>query len=117
MNAHLNAMYALVTYPTDRFKIVTSDLEMMVTIFLGHSAASTSIIYKYYVGVIRHNQQCEKNEMVLGRAPSTASKMTNGPHGDHTTRKDDMGDQPSGGETTWTNTGAARPGRGQHKTG
>ena len=33
------------------------------------------------------------------------------------TRKDDEGDQPSGGETTWTNTGATRYGRGQHKTG
>ena len=33
------------------------------------------------------------------------------------TRQDDKGDQPSGGETTWTNTGATRSGRGQHKTG
>ena len=33
------------------------------------------------------------------------------------TRKVDKGDQPSGGETTWTNTGATRYGRGQHKTG
>ena len=33
------------------------------------------------------------------------------------TRKDDKGDQPSGGETTWTNTGATRYGRGQHNTG
>ena len=33
------------------------------------------------------------------------------------TRKDDKGDQPSSGETTWTNTGATRYGRGQHKTG
>ena len=33
------------------------------------------------------------------------------------TRKDVKGDQPSGGETTWTNTGATRYGRGQHKTG
>ena len=33
------------------------------------------------------------------------------------TRKDDKGDQPSGGETTWANTGATRYGRGQHKTG
>ena len=31
-------------------------------------------------------------------------------------RKDDKGDQPSGGETTWTNTGATRYGRGHHKT-
>ena len=33
------------------------------------------------------------------------------------TRKDVKGDQPSGGETTWTNTEATRYGRGQHKTG
>ena len=33
------------------------------------------------------------------------------------TRKDDKGDQPSGGETTWTNTGATRYRREQHKTG
>ena len=33
------------------------------------------------------------------------------------TRKDDKGDHPSSGETTWTNTGATRYGRGQHKTG
>ena len=33
------------------------------------------------------------------------------------TRKDVKGDQPSGGETTWTNTGATQYGRGQHKTG
>ena len=39
------------------------------------------------------------------------------PLGDLTTRRDDKGDQPSGGETTWTNTGATRYGRGQHKTG
>ena len=32
-------------------------------------------------------------------------------------RKDDKGDQPSGGETTWTNTEATGYGRGQHKTG
>ena len=45
-----------------------------------------------------------------------ASKPTDG-LGDHMTRKDDKGDQPSGGETTWINTGATRYGRGQHKTG
>ncbi len=39
------------------------------------------------------------------------------PLGDHMTRKDVKGDQPSGGETTWINTGATRYGRGQHKTG
>ena len=37
--------------------------------------------------------------------------------GDHMTRKYDTGDQSSGGETTWTSTGATRSGRGQHKTG
>ena len=39
------------------------------------------------------------------------------PLGDHMPRKHDKGDQPSGGETTWTNTGATRYGREQHKTG
>ena len=39
------------------------------------------------------------------------------PLGDHATRKYDKGDQPSGGETIWTNTGATRSGRGQRKTG
>ena len=33
------------------------------------------------------------------------------------TSKDNKGDQPRGGETTWTNTGATRYGIGQHKTG
>ena len=33
------------------------------------------------------------------------------------TGKDDKGDQLSGGETTWTNSGVTRYGRGQHKTG
>ena len=33
------------------------------------------------------------------------------------TRKDVKGDKPSGGEMTFTNTGATRYGRGQHKTG
>ena len=39
-----------------------------------------------------------------GQGISTASKTTDGPRvsplGDHMTRKDDKGDQPSGGETT-----------------
>ena len=33
---------------------------------------------------------------------------------DHTTRKDDKGDQPIGGEMSWTNAGSTRSGRGQH---
>ena len=52
---------------------------------------------------------------------STASKTTDGPHvtplGDHKTRKGDKGDQPSGGETTWANTGGTRSGRGQPPSG
>ena len=55
------------------------------------------------------------------RKMKRSSKTTDGPHmsplGDHMTRKYDKGDQPSGGETTWTNMGATRSGRGQHKTG
>ena len=55
----------------------------------------------------RHNQQCEKNEVVLGTP--TASKTTGGPRvsplGDRMTRKDVKGDQRNDGETTWTNTG------------
>ena len=38
------------------------------------------------------------------------------PLGDHTTVKYAKGDQPSGGETTWTNTGATRYGRRQRET-
>ena len=52
---------------------------------------------------------------------STASETTDGPGmsplGDHTTRKDVKSDQPSGGETTLSNTGGTRSDRGQHKTG
>ena len=39
------------------------------------------------------------------------------PLGDHMTRKGDKGGQPKGGETTLTNTGTTRYGRGQHKAG
>ena len=39
------------------------------------------------------------------------------PLGNHMTRKYDNVDQSSGGETTWTHTGATRYGRGQHNTG
>ena len=42
--------------------------------------------------------------MVLGRAYQPPQRTTDGPRvsplGDHMTRKDDKGDQPSGGETT-----------------
>ena len=55
-----------------------------------------------------------------GQSISNASKTTDGPRvsplGDHMKIKDDKGDQPSGGETTWTNTGGTRYGRGQHNT-
>ena len=33
------------------------------------------------------------------------------PLGDHTTRQFDKGDQPFGGDMTWTNTGGTRSGR------
>ena len=49
--------------------------------------------------------------------PKTTDGLRVSPLGDHMTRKDDKGDQPSGGETTWIHTGATRYGRGQHKTG
>ena len=69
----------------------------------------------------RYNQQCEKNEMVMGRAYQSPQKTTDGPRvsqlGYQMTRKDDKGDQPSCGETTGTNTGATRSGRGQPNTG
>ena len=68
-----------------------------------------------------YNQQCEKNEVVLGRAhqpPQIRPMNLAFHHADAImTSSDDKGDQPCGGETTWTNTGAARSGRGQDKTG
>ena len=52
----------------------------------------------------RYNQHCNKNEMVLGRAyqPPQRRPMDLACHHLETimTRKDDKGDQPSGGETT-----------------
>ena len=54
----------------------------------------------------------EKNEMVLSRAyqPPQRVPMDLARHHLDTimTRKDDKGDQPIGGEMTWTNTGATR---------
>ena len=59
----------------------------------------------------------EKNEMVLGRAyqqPQGQPKDLAGHHLEtiinYDKKKDDKGGQPSGGETTWTNTGATRYG-------
>ena len=55
--------------------------------------------------------------MVLGRAhqPPQRRPMDLACHHLETimTRKDDKGDKPSSGETTWTNTGATRYGSGQ----
>ena len=64
----------------------------------------------------RYNLHCEKNEMILGRTYQPPQRRPmHGPRvsplGDHMTRKDDKGDRPSEGETTWTNTGATRYGR------
>ena len=68
-----------------------------------------------------YNQHCKKTEMVLGRAyqPPQRRPMDLACYHLETTmtRKGDEGDQPSGGETAWTNTGASRSGRGQHKAG
>ena len=58
--------------------------------------------------------------MVLGRAyqpperrPRTSRDTTWIPYDE----KNDKVDQPSDGETDWTNTGATRYGRGQHNIG
>ena len=70
----------------------------------------------------RYIQQCEtKKEMVLlGRAyqPPQRQPLDLACHHLETIiKKSQQGaEQPSGGETTWTNTGATRSGRGQHKT-
>ena len=70
----------------------------------------------------RHDQQCEKTEVVLGEGTPTASKTTDvglpqvSQPEDHATRKDDDGDQPNDGETTWVNTGRTRSHREQRKT-
>ena len=58
--------------------------------------------------------------MVLGRAyqpPQRRPMYLARHHLETMSRKYVKGDQPSGGETTWTNTGATRYGRGYHKTG
>ena len=52
--------------------------------------------------------------MVLGRAYQPPQRR---PMDLATWRIYDKGGQPSGGETTWANTGATRSDRGQHKTG
>ena len=70
----------------------------------------------------RHNQQYEKNEVIMGTAYyKPPERPTDGhdvsPLGYNTTRKYDMGDQSSGGETAWRNTGGTRSGRGLRTTG
>ena len=56
-----------------------------------------------------------KNEVFLSKAHQPPQK-TDGPRmsprGDHATRNNDKGDQPSDGETSWTNTCPSRSGRG-----
>ena len=63
----------------------------------------------------RYNQQCEKNEVVLDRAhqPPQIPSMDLACYHVHTARKDDNGDQASGGDTAWTNTGEIRSGTAQ----
>ena len=68
-----------------------------------------------------YNLFTEHNVLSLNQFDFRNKHSTDGPRasplGYHMTRKDVKGDQPSGGETTWTNTGATRYGRGQHKRG
>ena len=70
----------------------------------------TNIWVRERTKVIDIISNVSKMKRVLGRAYQPPQKTTDGqrvlPLGDHMTRKDDKGDQPSGGETTWTNTGA-----------
>ena len=74
-------------------------------------------IYKLQKSGIINNVRKTK----WSRDGSTVSKTTDRPRvsplGDHMKRKYDKEDQPSGEETTWTNTGATRPGRRQQNTG
>ena len=54
---------------------------------------------------VRDHLQWEKNEVVLGRSHQPPQWTSRVIMWSHKTRKDDKEDQPSGGETTWTNTG------------
>ena len=65
---------------------------------------------KQFIDIISN---VRKYEMVLGWAHQPHQRRMS-PLVDHMARKDDKEDQPSGGETTWTNTGT-RSDRGQHK--
>ena len=91
----------------------------------GQVRHNSSNVWGVTAGQVRHNssrynQQCEKKEMVVGRAYHPPQRRTMDlacHHLETMARKDDMGEQPSDGETTWTNTGETRYGRGKHKTG
>ena len=68
----------------------------------------------------RYNRQCEKMKLSwaghINRLKDdrwTSSVTTRRPYD----KKRWQVDQPSDGETTWTNTGATQSGTGQHKTG
>ena len=63
---------------------------------------------------VRDHLQWEKNEVVLGRSHQPPQWTSRVIMWSHKTRKDDKEDQPSGGETTWTNTGSTWSGRGHH---
>ena len=80
----------------------------------------TNIWVRERAKVIDISSDARKNEMVVGRVyqPPQGRPMDLSCHYLETmTRKGDKGDQPSGRETTWSNTGATRSGREQHKTG
>ena len=74
------------------------------------------------VGYRDSSQGEDKRRRHIQQRTSPASKTTDGPRvsplGDHTMRKGDKEDQPSGGETwTQSHVGGTRSGRGQRKTG
>ena len=81
----------------------------------------TNIWVREMTKVIDIINTVRKNEMFLGRAYQPPQRrpihLVCHQLETITTRKDDDGDQPSGGETTWTNIAATRSGREQHKTG
>ena len=66
------------------------------------------IVYKIQGQKSQHMGQREDTKVidVISNARKNEVILDRWTFGDHTTRKDDKGDEPSGGETTWANTGA-----------
>ena len=66
-----------------------------------------------YMGAWK-NQDKEIQRRIMAGWETDGPRVS--PLGNHITRKDDKGEQPSGGDTIWTNTGVTRYGGGQHNT-